>query len=196
MLTVFRETLIKVCQLAGTITAQDLDRPTPCQDWDLRDLLAHQLGELTGFTEAVSTGDAPPASFDPAVVDSDRLTAQWRRATSSLLDAATAADQDKIINLAGFGKLPVATVLRMQLLDTAVHGWDIASSIGRSYRPVDAVVTDVLGFARQIATRPEASTAFDASVAATEPAEAAPDDWATALQLLGRRTAPNAEWLR
>ncbi|HEY9290122.1 MAG TPA: TIGR03086 family metal-binding protein [Microlunatus sp.] len=191
MLTLYRQTADEVTKIISEITEADLARPTPCQGWDLRTLIAHQIGQLNGFAEAIATGDAPPSSYQLETIDTDRFEAAWLQATSALLDALESTAEDKIIQLAGFGELPVATALRMQLLDTGVHGWDIASSIGRDYRPDDAVVADILHFARLIAARPDASTAFAAPMGGADS-----DDWATALRLLGRQVAAGGEWLQ
>ena len=191
MLTLYRGVVDQITKIIDDVTEADLARPTPCQGWDLRTLLAHQLGQLDGFAEAISAGAAPPASFERDTVESDLLGKEWRRSSIALLDAVQRAPGDKIIQLAGFGQQPVAVMLRMQLLDTAVHGWDIARSIGAGYRPDDAVVADILRVAEAITARPEATTVFEPPVTGS-----GADDWVAALRLLGRHVAADGSWQR
>jgi len=191
MLTLLRDVARELGAMVARITEFDLERPTPCAGWDLRRLLAHQLGQQDGFAQAVATGDAPGSAFERETVTIDRLEPEWRRSTAELLSAFENASADRVIRLAGFGQLRVATVLGMQLLDTAVHAWDVGSALGESYRPADAVVSDIVASARRIAGRPEGSPAF------AGPLEVAGDDeWVTALRLLGRAAGDGARWGR
>lgn len=192
MLTLYRGTAEELTALVATVTDPDLVRPTPCDGWDVRRLLAHQLGEQDGFARALTTGVAAPADFERESVEGGELAGEWGRSSAELLAAFENTPQEQIVQLGAYGPLPASVVLRMQLLDAAVHAWDLASALGGVHRPANAVVADVLRFARAIAVRPEPSAAFAAPV---DPGVAA-DDWVAALRLLGRSCGDDGRWQR
>jgi uncharacterized protein (TIGR03086 family) len=102
------------------------------------------------------------------------------------LAAAVAADRSVLLaEFAAFGRIPAPVVLGMHLLDTVVHGWDVATALGRPYRPDDELVAATLDVARTIPTG-KGRTQPGASFGPVVPGE--PDDpWELALHLVGRR---------
>lgn len=162
--------------------AGDLTVPTPCAGWDLADLFGHMVGQNLGFAAAVTDGDAPVAAYESVPVTSDDVARRWRDSASRVQGAFGAADPEGTMHLAEFGFRPtVAVALGMQLLDAAVHAWDVATALGQSYRPAEATVAFVLDMARQIAVQPGGTPVFGAPLA-----EGGEDPWSDALRLLGR----------
>lgn len=160
----------------------DLTVPTPCVGWDLADLFGHMVGQNLGFAAAVADGDAPVAAYEGVPVTTNDVARRWRDSAGGVRIAFGAADPEATVHLAEFGFRPtVAVALGMQLLDAAVHAWDVATALERSYRPSEATVTLVLDLARQIAARPGGTPVFSAPLA-----EHGEDPWHDALRLLGR----------
>ena len=156
--------------------------PTPCADWDLADLFGHMIGQNTGFAAAVTDGAAPVAAYASVPVSLDDLASRWEESATRIREAFSGADPAATIHLAEFDFSPtIEMALGMQLLDAAVHAWDVATALGSDYRPADATVSYVLDMARQIAARPGGTPVFDA------PLETVGDPWIDALRLLGRR---------
>ena len=161
----------------------DLRLPTPCGEWDLAALLGHMIGQNAGFAATVEQGDAALAAYEPPPVAPQTLAATWTASADRLGAAFAQADPEAKVNLAELGRqVTVAQALRMQLLDSAVHAWDVAAALGLSYQPSAETVTLVLGFAREIAVR----TGGTPGVFAAPRPEAGLDPWADALRLLGR----------
>lgn len=180
MLTAYGRALDDTTVLASG--AGDLTVPTPCADWDLADLFGHMVGQNLGFAAAVADGDAPVAAYESVPVATDDVTQRWQESAARVRDAFGAADPEATVHLAEFGfRTIVAVALGMQLLDAAVHAWDVATALGQTYRPAEATVTFVLDMARQIAARPGGTPVFAAPL--TEDGE---DPWGDALRLLGR----------
>lgn len=164
----------------------DLDRPTPCADWDLGALSAHLLGQNHGFALALAHGDAPADAYAPRPVTAGSLLSGWDESVNALLAALAApAEGVRLAEVAPDALLPLAAVVRIHLLDTAVHTWDVATSLGLEHRPADAVLDLVAETARGVpagASRTGAGAAFAPPVDGT-----GQDPWADTLARLGRR---------
>ena len=105
---------------------------------------------------------------------------------ADLLDAVEHPRTDAVLlpEISTERRFPVPVVLGFQTLDTAVHAWDVATALGRVWRPDPPLVAVVLGQARLIPGGP-ARTAPGAAFAPALAAEDA-DPWVTALALVGR----------
>ncbi|MFC4081177.1 TIGR03086 family metal-binding protein [Amycolatopsis samaneae] len=147
-----RRSLLILDELVATATPADLDLPTPCAGWTLADLLRHQVGENNGFAIAVRHGSAPDWDGD--------LGDHAYRAYAASVDAYLAAFADdavldRTLTIGGLGDYPGHIAARMHLIDTVVHGWDLAKTLGRPYEPLPEAVRDALEFAERIPADPE-----------------------------------------
>jgi uncharacterized protein (TIGR03086 family) len=118
-------------------TAADLDRPTPCAEWTLRDLLAHMVGQHHGFAGAVRDGTAPHSAYVPV----NFTLEAWDSSVLALLAAFAGADLSATaieVELAPT-PLPIDRIVAAQFLDTVVHSWDVARSLNEPYTPPSEV---------------------------------------------------------
>lgn len=182
-LALYEATLADAGELVDQAAGRDLRLPTPCADWDLAALLAHMIGQNNGFATAVAAGDAELAAYHGPHVTPDSLVALWTSSATRLREAFAVAVPDGKVHLAEFDRdVTTDDALGMQLLDTAVHAWDVAVALDETYRPHDTVTAFVLDFARLIAARPGGTP----GVFAAALPEAGVDPWSDALRLLGR----------
>ena len=103
--------------IAGTSPDQ-LSRPTPCAEWDVRALLNHVIGGLERFP-AMAAGQSVDWSAEiPDALGHD--PAARFQAGRTALEAA-------------FGEHPenIERVRPTHLIETAVHGWDLARATDR-----------------------------------------------------------------
>lgn len=191
----------RALQLAGAVVARvgpdDLARPTPCAGWDLRALLIHVIGQHHGFAAAIRDGTAPAAAYaGPADLDHDSLAVRWAGSVDELSAAVRAAPADQRVRLVEFGPdavFPVDTVVGFHLLDTTVHAWDVATGLGRDFRPDDELVAATARVAAQVPggdSRRRPGAAFG-----PESPDDGTDRWRAALAHLGRsvsRPTPGA----
>jgi uncharacterized protein (TIGR03086 family) len=165
------------------ISPGELGLPTPCAGWDLRALLAHCIGQNHGFAVAVASGDAPASAFAPMPPE----RGAWEDSAERVHAAFRAAVPEWPVRLVEFGpdaRFPVATALGFHLLDTVVHTWDVATSLGLPYRPDDDLLDVVAAGARQVPTgavRERPGAAFGPVLTVAEA-----DPWAATLARLGR----------
>jgi uncharacterized protein (TIGR03086 family) len=122
--------LDQLAELVATVGPDDLDKPTPCTDWQVRDLVDHVLHSTAGMAKAargeqVDWSAPTPHADDPVAAFGER--AQELRTV--MADAGEAANAD------------------WQLAELATHTWDLATALGRSTSDLDPVVAERgLGF--------------------------------------------------
>jgi len=128
------------------VTAETLDMPTPCRDWNLGMLLQHTGDSLAALLEAVDTGqvrltpemERPPPGDDLAVV----LVATFREGVERLRRAWTTAGPDRPVTVGG-SPLSADVVAGTGAVEIAVHGWDVAQALGRP-RPIPPALAEQL----------------------------------------------------
>ncbi len=129
-------------QMIANVQADQLDDPTPCPEWAVRDLLGHTIGVVAQLS-AIAAGTTPGAftlGSDPAGQFGDAAEAAlaaWR--TPGALDATF---------VIGAGAMPGRAVASINLLDTATHAWDIATATGQPAALPDDVATAALAASR------------------------------------------------
>jgi uncharacterized protein (TIGR03086 family) len=160
----------------------DLDRPTPCAGWDLHALLAHMTGQDRGFAAAV-LADVPEEAFAPR----EPTTDAWTAGAAVVVAAFAAADPDRPVLLPEFAgrRFPLHVVIGFHLLDTLVHGWDVAATLG-----IDVTYDEDLRAAAHIQAELVPTGAVRAAPGAPfAPVLPSADEatgWAHTLTLLGR----------
>ncbi len=96
--------------------AHDLDAPTPCPDWQVRDLINHMLDTQRYFAGAARGEKAAPPSPTPPSLLTDDPVVDFDRATAEVLDAY---GQDGAVEKTG-------PALGIAFSDQLLHGWDLA----------------------------------------------------------------------
>ena len=110
----------------AALTVADLDRPSSCEGWMVRDVLAHLVGGNVRFAQALRgqrpdwqsrdrhQTTAPLAEFDPTAAE--------------LADAIEGIDDPTRHVLLPAGEPPASFAVRVHAADMLIHGWDIAVS--------------------------------------------------------------------
>ncbi|MGW8973121.1 TIGR03086 family metal-binding protein [Streptomyces platensis] len=140
-----------------------LGRPTPCSEYDVRALLNHLFQVVVAFQTLAAKKDVD-FSHTP-----DRLGeygAQWpdrfADETVRLVEAWAAPGAED--GLTGGMQLPARTVGAMVLLDLTVHAWDVARAIGRPYAPAAGCVTELRALAARMGPTARTMNVFAAPV--------------------------------
>ncbi|MCW3840009.1 maleylpyruvate isomerase N-terminal domain-containing protein [Micromonospora yasonensis] len=175
----FRDECERLEQVLRGLTEADLDRPTPCPPWAVRDLLAHVrtgAGRLVDMlaapapdrAEVDAAGYFGRAKFTPEVdrdrIDSARRAARgpagvpgladgfaeaWRAA-----DAAVAAQPSgRLVRTRHGDAMTLTEFLRTRVMEVGVHGLDLADALDRRpwLTPTAAqVVADLLVHGRSL----------------------------------------------
>jgi uncharacterized protein (TIGR03086 family) len=132
-----------VNDLVASLDQTQLDAPTSCAKFTVRNVLEHMVGGATMFAAAFrgETPSAPAQTTD--------LVAAFPKAMANLQDAIGSPGALDRTVAAPFGEVPGETFARFVAMDGLVHGWDIATATGQAYDPPAEVVAEVDAFARQ-----------------------------------------------
>jgi uncharacterized protein (TIGR03086 family) len=129
----------------------DWGRDTPCDDWDLGQLVDHVIGG-NWFTTAILGGAPAAAALAAAKAGFAAMDDRHVAVTESIAaqtDAFGRPDTLELIFDHVAGEMPGSTVLRFRIIDLTIHGWDLARGIDADPnipQPlVEAVWADVSG---------------------------------------------------
>lgn len=128
--------LVGTRAVLGRVGPGDLGRPTPCAAWDLAALLDHMDDSLGAYLEASHGALQLLPAHPPAAPAHDDPAARLRARACTLLGMWSAAAEQGLddVELAGPGGqrvgLPADLLVSTAALEVAVHGWDVARSLG------------------------------------------------------------------
>jgi uncharacterized protein (TIGR03086 family) len=109
--------------------ADDLDKATPCDEWDVRTLLNHMLETERYFIGAARGQDVSPPSPQPPELLGEDPVAEFDDARAETLQVF---GEDGVIEKTG-------PSLGIAFSDQLLHGWDLARATGQ-----DATMPDGL----------------------------------------------------
>ncbi|MFW0787024.1 TIGR03086 family metal-binding protein [Gordonia sp. CPCC 206044] len=135
--------------LAAKITDDQLDRPTPCDDIDLGQLLAHVVGLSVAFAAAARKDLGPNTSTAPdlsAMVLPPNWRAELRRTLGDLVVAWQDPEAWRGMTRAGGVDAPAELLGTVAVSEVVLHGWDVARSIGVEPDLPDDVLQTVFDF--------------------------------------------------
>jgi uncharacterized protein (TIGR03086 family) len=158
--------------IVSRIAPDQLDNPTPCAGWLLRDLLAHIIGQYHGFALAASGRPTSVQEFRPRPVTADPVPSYSHAA--ALVTEAFAEDgvldrRFYLPEIRDGGSFPAAAAIGFHLVDEVAHAWDLAKSIGVPVEFEDEVAKAALSIALQVPNDPAsrgAGRAFAPALAA------------------------------
>lgn len=148
--TVLSRALDQAGDALAAIHADDLDKPTPCADWTVRDLAVH-LAASPGRFLAMSRGEEIDWSATAQIPDGT-WAATFRAAADDLRHHWHAQPDDRL------------TMVGLPIAELAVHTWDLDRALGRSAELDDEVAAHALAFLQQGLTPDNRGDAFGAPV--------------------------------
>jgi len=167
-----RRALDAATKIISRARPEDLTLPTPCAQWDLRALLVHLVSENLGFADAARGGTAA-GSWSIGTLDPDPVTAF--AASAAEVAEAFAADGllARLVTVPAFGVFPGEVAVKMHLIDTVAHGWDVSRTLGEDWAPEEDLVEAALTVALRFPMPRGPGQAFGALVDVPQDAPAA-----------------------
>jgi uncharacterized protein (TIGR03086 family) len=128
----------KLREIGAGIDPNQLDGPSPCDDFTVAGVLAHMTGLASGFAP-MFRGEEQPGGDST----SGDTMARFDVAMADLLEAVQSPGAlDRTIHTPG-GPMPGATFARLVAFDGLVHGWDLATSTGQRWDLDDDLVAAI-----------------------------------------------------
>jgi len=113
------------------LSPDQLDRPTPCASWTVRELVNHIVGGTTFFAITAETGAAPVRGTGPDYTAGDVVGAFDEGARRAVEAFAPEGAMEKTMKLP-FGEFPGSIFVMIAATDAFAHGWDLAKPLGKS----------------------------------------------------------------
>jgi uncharacterized protein (TIGR03086 family) len=116
------------------VSADGWARPTPCEKWNVTQVLQHAAGDQLGYSSTLTGGPRPTEDpFSPSGhLDGDPATyVEAALRSSAAAFAAVAPDAQNVPTPLPQGALAAPVAVGACALDAAVHAWDIAMSTGQ-----------------------------------------------------------------
>jgi uncharacterized protein (TIGR03086 family) len=138
--------------LVAQATAADLERPTPCAGWTLRDLLTHMTAQHYGFA-AASAGDGDLAHWREGELGDDPIGAYLAAAGHVLASFADDGVLDRMFILPEFARghtFRAAQAISFHFIDYVVHSWDVAKTLDLPVHFDPALLDAALAVARDV----------------------------------------------
>lgn len=134
-----RQALRTAGEVIAGVGAQQLGDPTPCPDYDVRQLVRHMFGVIRR-TAAVGRGEDAVAVAPVQDVDDETFASAWADAVA---DAEAAWSDPAVlgeIRVLPFATVPGAVAAVLFTSELTVHTWDLATATGQAPEWDPAVV--------------------------------------------------------
>jgi len=150
----------RLAQFLDTLSADDFQRPSACELWEIHDVVAHLIWGADFYADSVSRGlqgdtslpeNRPPGDTSDTVpmstyfaqhairlreVLGDRLLPTFRTSYTALTELMTALHEQAWDTPCAFfpryGQLPVRAFLLLTVQELVIHTWDIRSRFDAS----------------------------------------------------------------
>jgi uncharacterized protein (TIGR03086 family) len=172
---------------AAGVPADGWQRPTPCAEWNVTQVLQHAALDQRAWGAAVGGTESPGENpFAPSGHLGDEPLAYAESALEASAPAWTPVGEDAgpVSTPLPAGPMPPADAAAAAGLDAAIHAWDIAVATGQRSPLTPELARALTPVARSIV---EPLRQYGAYAQALEP-EPGADDAAVLLGYLGRRS--------
>jgi uncharacterized protein (TIGR03086 family) len=161
----------------------DWDSPTPCTEWNVRDLVTHLVNEQLWVPDLLAgkTVDEVGDKYDGDVLEDDPMHAWTESSQAARAAWLQPGALVKLVHLS-FGDADGAEYCWQMTTDLAVHGWDLATAGGLEAGNGDELATAVLGYVEPRLDLWQGTAWFAAPVAVPDDA----DPQTRLVALLGR----------
>ena len=132
------------------IAPEQYAAPTPCDEWDVRELVNHLVFGNWMFARAAG-GERVRVDDDdlPDMVGDDPVTAFRQSADAAVAAWRTPGATEKVCHLP-FADLPGPAAMRIHFKDVVVHTWDLARATGQAEELAPELASSALEISRTV----------------------------------------------
>lgn len=142
--TLYRRTVAAWNEQVAAVEAGDWDRPTPCSEWTVHELVNHVAGEDLWTVPLVngSTIEEVGNRFDGDLLGDAPTNTALEAAAAAVSAVEERIPEGGTVHLS-YGEERLEEYLMQLSADHLVHGWDLAVATGRRLEPDPDLVTAV-----------------------------------------------------
>jgi uncharacterized protein (TIGR03086 family) len=131
LIDLYRDSLNTFAARVAAVGPDQWSRPTPCAEWDVRDLVNHVVSEQRWSVPlfAGATIEEVGDRYDGDVLGADPVVNAAEAAEDATAAVSEGGAMDRIVHLS-FGDTPATEYVHQLLADHLVHGWDLAVAVG------------------------------------------------------------------
>lgn len=142
--------------LISAIRDDQWEKPTPCAQWSVRELVEHLTLGNHRFARALLSESRPGVE-----TGTDLPFVAYRESADALLAAFGPPDALERVVTVPFGAIPGVVALHLRIVESLVHGWDLARATGQAQRCDEDLAAQELEFTRtKLADVPPESSPF------------------------------------
>jgi uncharacterized protein (TIGR03086 family) len=127
----------------GAVNSGQLTSSTPCAEWNVKNLMNHNINVQTFLYSSLTGGSVTPGEMYQ--VDGDLpfqgAAAALKAITEQVIAAADGIDFSTVM-ATPFGEMPAGNFMMIPMLDMVVNHWDLASAIGHN-NAIDAALAEI-----------------------------------------------------
>ncbi|THA73611.1 TIGR03086 family protein [Streptomyces sp. A0642] len=128
-----RDAVLETVRILERADPRDWDRPTPCADWTLGQLVAHMAGQHHGFAAAAAGNGGDLSAWRPRALGGEAFRT-YRAAADAVIDAfappSVTTREFALPEISTTFRFPASKAIGFHFLDQVVHGWDLARTLG------------------------------------------------------------------
>ena len=158
------------------------DAPTPCGEWDVRQVTGHTIAVVSNVAARAGVGEMLDQFGDVAAIAGTDPLASFRAARDRYLLATDRPGALQIVVPSRLGRMTLDRYLAIMCCDTLVHTWDVATGLAL---PID-FEPDALAFVRAEYAIRTVETMRGPDLYGTEIAVDTDDDLTAILAFTGR----------
>ncbi|GIH21062.1 TIGR03086 family metal-binding protein [Rugosimonospora africana] len=165
---------VALADVVRNVRPDQLDEPTPCPDWTVRQLVNHLMFWAPVMERAARKDPVRPLSD----LDQDLVVDDWRERCARLVDALAEAwsQPDAWIGTSRMTgpESPAAMFGGMVLCEFVLHGWDLARATGQELACAEATALGTYAVVEPMLVQGRSMGVFGPEVAVPE---TAPELW-------------------
>lgn len=123
-------------KVLANVKDDQLGDPTPCQTWDVRQVVNHIISGAHWFAASTEAGEGAPQD-ETDFAGGDRLKAFDDGVKKAVAAFNASGAQEKILKLP-FGEFPGSIFMALATTDAFTHGWDLARATGQDAARLNA----------------------------------------------------------
>ena len=144
----FEQAVSVASGVLANVEPGQLDDPTPCASWKVRDLVNHLVGGSYFFAAATNGDGLGDGADAPDFASGDYRAAYTDGSKQAIAAFAAPGALERIVKVP-FGEFPGVAWMGLATTDTFAHTWDLAKATGQSTDLAPELAEQLLAGARQ-----------------------------------------------